>query len=133
MTSKIKLGGFVRIAALIVGFLTLSAGAWADGEHPHPEHDLAKASQNPVAKLISVPFENNATFNNGPEDVFVNILNIKPVIPTGITENFSLINRIMDPETKLDAVHNIGVKDGKIAKITKSKISGLETLKGKDG
>ena len=86
MTSKIMLGGFVRIAALIVGFLTLSAGAWADGEHPHPEHDLAKASQNPVAKLISVPFENNATFNNGPEDVFVDVLNIKPVVPMGLTE-----------------------------------------------
>jgi hypothetical protein len=97
MTSKIKLGGFVRIATLIVGFLTLSAGAWADGEHPHPEHDLAKASQNPVAKLISVPFENNATFNNGTEDVFVNILNIKPVIPMGLTENWNLINRAIVP------------------------------------
>ena len=51
-------------------------------------------------------------------------------------ENYDIIlanGRVMDPETKLDAVHNIGVKDGKIAKITKSKISGLETLKGKDG
>ena len=28
---------------------------------------------------------------------------------------------------------DIGVKDGKIAKITKSKIFGLETLEGKDG
>jgi hypothetical protein len=54
---------------------------------------LAKASQNPVADLISVPFENNATFNNGPDDVFVNILNIKPVIPMGLTENWNLINR----------------------------------------
>jgi hypothetical protein len=97
MTSKIKPGEFVRIAVFMVVFLTLTAGAWADGEHPHPEHNLAKQSQNPVGSLISVPFENNATFNNGPEDVFVNILNIKPVIPTGITENFSLINRVIVP------------------------------------
>lgn len=58
---------------------------------------LAKASQNPVAALISVPFENNATFNNGPDDVFVDILNIKPVIPMGITENWNLINRAIVP------------------------------------
>jgi hypothetical protein len=77
--------------------LALTNGAWADGEHPHPEHDLAKASQNPVAKLISVPFENNATFNNGPEDVFVNILNIKPVVPMGLTKNWNLINRAIVP------------------------------------
>jgi N-acyl-D-aspartate/D-glutamate deacylase len=36
--------------------------------------------------------------------------------------------RVMDPETKLDAVRNVGIKDGKIAKITKNKISGKETI-----
>ena len=60
--------------------------------------DLAKASQNPVADLISVPFENNATFNNGPdEDAYVNILNIKPVVPVHLNENWNLINRAIVP------------------------------------
>ena len=58
---------------------------------------LAKASQNPVASLISVPFENNATFNNGRDDDFVNILNVKPVIPMSLSENWNLINRIITP------------------------------------
>jgi len=44
--------------------------------------------------LISVPFENNTTFNNGTEDAIVNILNIKPVVPLSIGENWNLINRL---------------------------------------
>lgn len=71
--------------------------AWAEAEALHEEHNLAKQSQNPVASLISLPFENNATFNNGRDDDFINILNIKPVIPMGLTENWNWINRIIAP------------------------------------
>jgi hypothetical protein len=58
---------------------------------------LAKASQNPVSSMISLPFQNDATFNNGPEDAFVNALTIKPVIPMGIGKNWNLINRAIIP------------------------------------
>jgi N-acyl-D-amino-acid deacylase len=34
----------------------------------------------------------------------------------------------MDPETQLDAIRNVGIKDGKIAIITKQEISGAETV-----
>ena len=39
--------------------------------------------------------------------------------------------RVMDPETMLDAVLNVGVKDGRIAVITKEKIAGKETINAK--
>lgn len=39
-----------------------------------------------------------------------------------------LNGRVMDPESQLDAVRNVGVKDGKIAAITEQKISGKETI-----
>jgi hypothetical protein len=52
---------------------------------------------NPVSDLISVPLENNFTFSNGPEDAFAYILNVRPVIPTGISKNWNLINRIIPP------------------------------------
>jgi len=97
MKSIIKPEEFIRIVIFSLVLFALTTGAWADDKQPQDQHALAKASQNPVASLISVPFENNATFNNGPEDVFVNILNIKPVIPTGITENWNLINRAIVP------------------------------------
>ena len=38
------------------------------------DQDLAKASQNPIGNLISLPFENNTSFSEGPEDGTVNIL-----------------------------------------------------------
>src|SRR4051812_48470370 len=42
---------------------------------------LAKQTQNPVADLVSVPFQNNTTYNIGPNARASNALNIQPVIP----------------------------------------------------
>ena len=57
---------FLFIAMLSLGLVALVNTAWADVDKPHhAAHSLAKDSQNPVSSLISVPFENNATFNNG--------------------------------------------------------------------
>jgi hypothetical protein len=42
-----------------------------------------------------------------------------------------LNGRVMDPETKYDDIANVGVKDGKIAIITKNKITGKQTINAK--
>lgn len=60
-------------------------------------NDLAKASQNPVSNLISVPFENNFNGEFGPNNSTQNVLSIKPVIPIQISENWNLINRAIVP------------------------------------
>jgi len=39
-----------------------------------------------------------------------------------------LNGRVMDPETMHDAIANVGVKDGRIAAITKEGIEGKETI-----
>jgi hypothetical protein len=44
---------------------------------------LAKQSQNPIANLISVPFQNNTNFNVGRLDNDQDILNIQPVLLQG--------------------------------------------------
>ena len=36
--------------------------------------------------------------------------------------------RVIDPETGLDAVRNVGIKDGKIAAVTEKGIDGKETI-----
>jgi hypothetical protein len=36
--------------------------------------------------------------------------------------------RVIDPETKLDAIRNVGIKDGKIAAVTEKAIEGKETI-----
>ena len=58
---------------------------------------LAKATQNPVASLISVPFQNNTNFAIGPYDRTQNVLNVQPVIPAKISEHWMLISRIIQP------------------------------------
>jgi len=42
-----------------------------------------------------------------------------------------LNGRVMDPETKFDEVTNVGIKDGRIEKITKDNIKGKETIDAK--
>ena len=59
---------------------------------------LAKATQNPLAAMYSLPFQNNTTFGMGAEnDQSLNVLNIQPVIPVSINENINLINRVIFP------------------------------------
>ncbi len=58
---------------------------------------LAKAAQNPVANLISFPLQNNTAFGIGPYERAQNVLNIQPVIPFHITEDWLLITRTILP------------------------------------
>jgi hypothetical protein len=59
--------------------------------------DLAKAAQNPVASLISFPLQNNTNFAVGPFNRTQNVLNIQPVIPISLSENWNLITRTIWP------------------------------------
>jgi hypothetical protein len=61
------------------------------------EEDLAKASQNPVADLISLPLQNNTNFEFGPREKTQNVLNVQPVIPFHLTPEWNLINRTIIP------------------------------------
>jgi len=45
------------------------------------EEELSKQAANPLADLMSFPFQNNLNINNGPFNRNVNVLNIQPVIP----------------------------------------------------
>ena len=61
------------------------------------------------------------------------VLSLMGVMPSVAADYDLVINngRVMDPETMYDAVANVGVKDGKIAVITKDKITGKETIDAK--
>jgi len=59
--------------------------------------ELAKAAQNPVGDLISLPFQNNLNFGVGPNDRTQNVLNIQPVWPFGLSDDWNLITRTIVP------------------------------------
>jgi len=58
--------------------------------------NLVKQTQNPVASLISVPFQNNLNYPIGPFTRYQDVLNIQPVIPVGIGK-WNLITRAILP------------------------------------
>ena len=59
--------------------------------------ELAKAAQNPVASMISLPLQNNTNFSFGPQEKTQNVLNVQPVWPFSIGENWNLITRTIMP------------------------------------
>jgi len=59
--------------------------------------ELAKKTQNPVADLISVPFQNNLEFGYGPHNRTKNTLFIQPVYPLNLTDKLNLITRTIAP------------------------------------
>ena len=61
--------------------------------------DLAQQAQNPVADLISVPLQNNTNFGLGPDDRTQNILNVQPVWPFKLSDDWNLITRTIIPVT----------------------------------
>ena len=58
---------------------------------------LQKATQNPVASLISVPVQNNTNFGVNPGYRNQDVLNIQPVIPIGISKDWNLLVRWIAP------------------------------------
>jgi hypothetical protein len=58
---------------------------------------LQKAVQNPVAGLISVPVQNNTNFGIGPFGRNQNIVNLQPVIPVNVSQNWNVIIRWITP------------------------------------
>jgi len=84
-------------AVRILGLLALGATLAAPARGEMSAEELAKAVQNPVANLISVPFQNDTNFRYGPRDGTQNILNIQPVIPISLSPEWNLITRTIVP------------------------------------
>ncbi len=60
--------------------------------------EIAKQLNNPVASLISVPLQNNFDFGGGPANHgFQYKLNLQPVAPFSMTENWNVITRTIMP------------------------------------
>src|SRR5215469_13001470 len=93
------------ILLLFVLFFTISVACQdadktnlpADPSEEADTNSLQKATQNPVANLVSVPLQNNSNFDIGPFDRTQNVLNIQPVIPVRVSENWNMIIRWITP------------------------------------
>ena len=95
-----------RSTRATLGLLVLAAGLLF-GSHVRAEEEAAKSeesteeltkkTQNPVADLISVPFQSNFNFGAGPRHALLYVLNVQPVVPIKLTEDWNLITRTIVP------------------------------------
>ena len=102
----------------IIGMIILSPmhKTWAEDSQ-----DLAKKLANPVASLISVPIQANYDENIGPtEDGSVWRINIQPVIPITLNENWNLISRTILPIIDQEDIPLIGMGESGIGDIVQS-------------
>jgi hypothetical protein len=86
---------FFRLLSILLLLISLPARALAQQESNTEE--LAKKTQNPVADLISVPLQSNWNFGAGSRDKTIYVLNIQPVIPISISQEWNLITRVIMP------------------------------------
>ena len=93
--------GRLGLAALIASIFAGVAGAQAQdtaGSSSAGSVDaLRAAAQNPVANMISVPFQNNTNFDYGPYGGTQDVLNFQPVIPFELNDDWNLITRWVTP------------------------------------
>ena len=82
---------------LLLTVLALALSAVFAQVNAAGQSDLAKQAQNPIANLISLPLQNNTNFDIGPEERTQNILNIQPVYPFSIGEDWNVITRTILP------------------------------------
>jgi hypothetical protein len=81
--------------------------------------ELAKKLSNPVAALISVPFQNNFEFGIGEQNGFRWTLNFQPVVPITLSPRLNLIVRTIVPVLQQSDVLPPGSQFG-IGDITQS-------------
>lgn len=88
-----------RLAAVLAATF-LPATVLAATEPPAADDEQAKLAMelnNPVAALISVPLQSNWDFGIGENDAYQYKLNVQPVIPITLNEDWNIISRTILP------------------------------------
>jgi hypothetical protein len=111
---KKLLGNGLALATIAVFLLSMTAFGQDDS-------DLAKKLANPVASLISVPIQANYDENFGPnEEGSVWKINIQPVIPITLNDEWNLISRTILPVIDQEDVPLKGLGESGIGDVVQS-------------
>lgn len=96
MKLRVLINQYVSALFILVFFLTTGIIKAQDKPAESPA-DLAKKLSNPIASLISLPFQNNTDVGIGAYNGSRNTLNFQPVIPFSLSPELNLITRVVLP------------------------------------
>lgn len=110
----------ITISIFIILFVGLTSVISAQEAEGSDAAELAKKLSNPIASLISVPFQNNMDVGIGEFNGSRNTLNIQPVIPIGLSPKLNLIARWVQPVVSQfnitgDGNHESGLGDAVVS------------------
>src|SRR5579862_494262 len=80
----------ILASALILGIAQNRA-------HAQEGSNLSQLVQNPIAKVVSVPFQSNLSFGVGPKGDEQEVLYVQPVVPFTLSDDWNLITRTIVP------------------------------------
>lgn len=89
----------------LLTLLFLPGALWAQGEAPTQTKAeiearaaaLAKQTQNPVADLVTIPIQFNWNTGGGLGDQTLQVINIQPVLPLALDDEWLLVSRTIVP------------------------------------
>jgi len=95
----------IGVATLLTGGFGAAALADTTSAAANETAEIAKQLNNPIAALISVPFQLNYAKDLGPtKEGESYVLNVQPVIPIHLNADWNLISRTIVPVIQLEDV-----------------------------
>jgi hypothetical protein len=110
----------MMVRVFLIGALGVTLGVATAHAQGDSSSELAKKLQNPVATLISVPFQSNWDFGIGHADAMRYTLNVQPVIPFSLGKDWNLITRTIVPFIHAESPVSGGDGHGGVGDITQS-------------
>jgi hypothetical protein len=105
MENNVKRKFSTKNLSQVAGIFILSTIASVQTVFAESNEDLAKKLSNPVASLISIPFQLNYDADIGTDDDGSRyLLNIQPVIPFSLNDDWNVISRTILPVISQDDI-----------------------------